>query len=226
MSDRLKSHVLLSRLPLFQGMSYSELDNVIAKVRLGFNKLGSGDIIVEEGQLADGLTFILNGSVLAETCADDRGYSVVEWLQVPCVLQPERIFGLTQRYSRTFRAETDCNILYIGKSDILSLASSSEVFRLNLLNIVCTMTQRLQRQPWRTKPVGIRRKLFTFVANRCMRPAGKKILNIGMVRLGNEIGESRLNVSVELNAMDGEGLIVLKKSKIIIPALEVGLKTT
>lgn len=226
MSNGIKFHRLLSHLPLFQGMSLSELDNVIAKVRLGFYKAKSGDIIADEGQLTDGLTFVVDGSVTAETYADDRGYSIVEWLPVPCVFQPERTFGFTQRYSRIFRAESDCSILYIGKSDVLLLASSSEVFRLNLLNIVSTMTQKLQRLPWRTIPAGVRRKIFSFVENRSMRPAGEKVLNIGMVRLGNEIGESRLNVSIELKALDNEGLIVQKKNKIIIPALEIALKMT
>ena len=94
------------------------------------------------------------------------------------------------------------------------------MFRLNILNILCTMTQKLQHVSWRIKPQGIRRKIFSFVCNRCVRPAGRKVVNIGMVRLGHEIGESRLNVSRELKAMNDEGLIVQKKNTFLIPALE------
>ena len=139
---------------------------------------------------------------------------------MPCMLQPERLFGLTQRYSRNFRATAMCNLLSIDKRDVISLATSSEVFRLNILNILCTMTQKLQHVSWRIKPQGIRRKIFSFVGNRCVRPAGRKVVNIGMVRLGHEIGESRLNVSRELKAMNDEGLIVQKKNTFLIPALE------
>lgn len=220
MNGELNSYSLLSRLPLFQGMSGAELDNVISRVRLGFSKVDAGEMIVAEGSLADRLVFVVRGELDSEMFADDRGYSIVESLPVPCVLQPERLFGLTQRYSRNFRATAMCNLLSIDKRDVISLATSSEVFRLNILNILCTMTQKLQHVSWRIKPQGIRQKIFSFVGNRCVRPAGRKVVNIGMVRLGHEIGESRLNVSRELKAMNNEGLIVRKKNTFLIPALE------
>ena len=42
MNDELNSYSLLSRLPLFQGMSGAELDYVISRVRLGFSKVDAG----------------------------------------------------------------------------------------------------------------------------------------------------------------------------------------
>lgn len=216
----LDSYSLLSRLPLFQGMSGSEFDDIISHVRLGFSKVEEGDVIVGEGERADRLLFVVRGDVVSETFAADHGYSVVEDIHAPCVLQPESLFGLTQRYTKTFLAASVCNLLSIGKADAVALTTSSEVFRINVLNILCAMTQKLDRVPWRVKPQTVRRKIFSFVENRCSRPAGKKIVNIGMVRLGHEISESRLNVSRELKALHAEGLIIQKRNSFIIPALE------
>lgn len=220
MSYKLNPYVLFSHLPLFQGMSLSEFDDVISRFRLDFSKVKADSNIVDDGQLVDRLYFVLKGDVDVVTFSDDKGYSLVEKMQVPCVLQPERLFGLTQRYSRSFHAETECQLLAIGKADIMLLTSTSEVFRLNVMNLLCTMVQRSQRYPWHSKPRGIRRKIFSFIENRCLRPAGKKILYIGMVRLAQEIGESRQNVSDELNAMHEEGLIKLQRGIITVPALE------
>lgn len=220
MNAEFNSYGLLAHLPLFQGMSVSELDHVIEKVRLDFSKVKAGELIMAEGQRVDKLRFIIRGSVCVETMSDDRGYSIEEMLNVPCMLQTERLFGLSQHYSCNYKAVSDCQILAVSKSDVESLVSLSKVFRLNLMNILCTMIQKKQRQPWRSKPSAIRRKIFMFIESRCLRPAGSKVLNIGMVRLGKEIAESRLNVSRELRAMQAEGLIELQKNKITVPALE------
>lgn len=214
------SYRLLAHLPLFQGMSASELDHVIEKMRLDFSKVEAGKVIVAEGERVDKLRFIIRGDVCAETMADDKGYSIKETLNVPCMLQIERLFGLSQYYSTTFYAESECQILSISKADLVELATMSEVFRLNMMNILCAMTQKSQRQPWHTQPSGIRQKIFMFIKDRTLRPAGRKEVNIGMVRLGKEIAESRLNVSKELRLLQAEGLIEMKKNKIIIPALE------
>lgn len=211
---------LLSGLPLFQGMSLSEFDNVIAHVRLGFSKVEAGSDIVKSGQPVSGLLFILSGEAEAENLSDDGAYSVREQLPLPCVLQPERLFGLTQRYVCRVRATSDCNLLLLEKGEVTRIANESQVFRLNMLNIICTQVQRMNRRPWRHQPEGIRRKIAAFVECRCMRPAGRKVVGIGMVRLAREIGESRLNVSRELHRMQADGLIELSREMIVVPRLE------
>lgn len=55
---------------------------------------------------------------------------------------------------------------------------------------------------------------------RCLRPAGEKTVRIKMERLSDEINESRLNVSRELNAMKDEGIITLRRGEIQVYALE------
>ena len=50
-------------------------------------------------------------------------------------------------------------------------------------------------------------------------------LYIKMEQLGREINESRLNISRELNAMNDEGIITLRRSEICFPALERFIQT-
>ena len=77
-----------------------------------------------------------------------------------------------------------------------------------------------RRFPWRIKPKDIRHKIVRFIETRCLRPAGEKLVCIKMERLSDEIGESRLNVSRELNAMNAEGAISLRRGEIKVFALE------
>jgi len=213
-------HERLLELPLFQGMSRNDLQQVIADTHFSQPSYAKGKTIVSEGEPCDRLFFLVDGTICTIRHADDNGYVITETMQSPDVLQPERIFGLTQRFTRTFCCLSDCTFICISKQDALALADSYQIFRLNLLNIICTQSQRLARTPWRTKPQDIRHKIVRFIAERCLRPAGKKTVSIKMERLAHEISESRLNVSRELNAMHREGLIVLRRGEICVEALE------
>lgn len=221
-----KLHERLLELPLFQGMSRNDIKQVVTSTRFKHISYAEGKVIVSEGDICDRLLFLIDGIIDATGRADDNGYSITERLHAPGILQPERIFGLTQRFTRTFMAAGNCRFISLDKIDALALADSYEIFRLNLLNIVCTKSQRLTRYPWRIQPKDIRSKIVRFIEARSLRPAGEKTMTITMERLGLELGESRLNVSRELNAMDNEGAISLRRGRIHIAALERLINTT
>ncbi|MCD8203358.1 MAG: Crp/Fnr family transcriptional regulator [Prevotella sp.] len=218
--DKNNLHERLLELPLFQGMSRNDLEQVLMNTKFRYLTFQRGKTIVNEGEMCDRFFFLMEGVISSTKNADDNGYCVVEKLSAPDILQPERIFGLVQRYTRTFKTMTECNFICLGKMEMLTLADSYQIFRLNLLNIISTRSQRLTNIPWRTRPRSIRQKIIRFIEERCLRPAGDKTVSIKMERLGHEIGESRLNVSHELNAMHEEGIIELRRSEIHVPALE------
>ena len=214
----------LLELPLFQGMSKGDLAQVASTTKFINIAVVKGKTVVDEGEACDRLLFLVKGTIHATARADDNGYSITETFQAPEILQPERIFGLTQRYTRSFKAATDCNFISLSKMETLALADKYEIFRLNLLNIICTQSQRLTRFPWRTQPGDIRHKIARFIETRCLRPAGGKTVRIKMERLAEEVNESRLNVSRTLNSMDAEGIISLKRGIIQVHALEKIIK--
>lgn len=215
-----KLYERLLELPLFQGMSRSDLEEAVSSIRYRNLSFSKNKIIVGESDVCDKLYFLVSGSVSAIGYADDKGYTITETLFAPDILQPERIFGLTQRFTRTFKAMGECSFICISKPNTMALSDKYEIFRLNLLNIICTKSQRITRYPWKTKPQNIRHKIARFIEMRCLRPAGEKTVRIKMERLSDEINESRLNVSRELNAMHEEGLITLRRGEIHVMALE------
>lgn len=210
----------LLELPLFQGMSRNDLDEVVSKTKFGFVKYATGKHVVREDEPCTHLYFLMSGTLTATAHADDHSYTLDEELRAPDLLQPEHIFGLHQRFTHTFTTATPCSLMRIDKAEVLRLAQSYEIFRLNLLNIVCTQSQKLMRHPWRPQPPTIRQKVTAFVETHSLRPTGRKKLHIKMETLARLIGESRLNLSRELNAMHQENLIVLSRSTINFPALE------
>ena len=210
----------LLQFPLFQGMSRDDLELVAGHTRFGFVKVSQGKPVVKEGVACTHLYFLINGSIRVESRSDDRSYSVVEQMQAPFILQPEVIFGYQQFYTQTIVAQTDTNFITIEKDEVVRLSEDFLVFRLNLLNIFATQTQKLSRQPWRHYPQTLRERLVRFFVQHCVYPAGSKTFYILMNQLAGELNDSRLNVSKVLNEMQAEGLIVLHRGRIEIPLLE------
>ena len=216
----LKIYDKLLQFPLFQGMSHSELMQVVAHTKISFTRYSAGKYIVREGDETTHLMFLISGNTEATTAADDHGYSVVESIGAPFILQPERLFGIQQRYTTSFRAQDDCHFITIDKQEVLLLLETQLVFRINMLNIMASDAQRLGRQPWRSVATSLRMAITRFFIYHTLRPAGHKTFFILMTRLAAELGCSRLEVSKELNAMQAEQLLSLHRGRIVIPLLE------
>ena len=210
----------LLQFSLFQGMSRDDLELVAGHTRFGFVKVPQGKTVVKEGVACTHLYFLINGTVRVESRSDDRSYAVIEQMQAPYILQPEAIFGYQQRYTQTIVAQTDTNFIAIEKDEVVRLSEDFLVFRLNLLNIFATQTQKLARQPWRRYPQTLRERLIRFLVQHCVYPAGPKTFHILMNQLADELNDSRLNVSKVLNQMQAENLITLHRGRIEIPQFE------
>ena len=221
-----KLYYNLLELPLFQGMSHNDLEQVVAHTKFGFHKASAGRTLFAEGDKCEQMVFIVKGKLRVTTNADNKSFRLEEYVSAPEVLQPERIFGLSQRYTKTFVATEDCQLLSISKAEVLKLLQEHIIFCLNLLNIISTQSQRISHLPWRIPPIGIRNKIIKFIETHSTRPAGAKKLYIKMETFATLISESRLNVSRELNKMQEEGIIIITRGIIYIPSLEQLIQMT
>ncbi len=206
--------------PLFQGISKSDLHTIVGYTKFGFGKHRPGEMIIESGEPCTGMVFLLDGTVKTVTKAADNSYEVVEHISAPMQIQPERLFGLHQTYTSTFRAQTGCNTLNLMKSEVTRLCDRYEVFRINIINLLATETQKAKERNWLSGRMALRRRIIRFFTLHCLRPAGEKTIIIRMADLAGEVNDSRFNVSRELNKLQDENLIRLSRGKIHIPALE------
>ena len=206
--------------PLFQGMSRDDLEQVAGHTRFGFSKFAPGATIVAEGDDCRQLYFLVSGTLRVETMSDDRGYTVVEQQEAPVILQPEVVFGYTQRYSHTYVSKTDVSFITVGKDEVLRLSEDFLVFRLNLLNMFATQTQKSSRLLWQHVPTSLEDRIVRFFVQHCIYPAGPKVFYILMNRLAEELNDSRLNVSRALNALQRDEKIVLRRGRVEIPLME------
>ena len=210
----------LLQFPLFLGMSRDNLAKVAGHTKFGFMKCKQGEVIVKEGAPCTQLHFLLSGVLRVETYSDNRSYTVVEQLTAPYILQPEAIFGYHQRFTHTFTAMTETSLITLDKDEVLRLSEEFLVFRLNLLNIFATQTQKLLRQPWQHFPETLTERIVRFMSQHCLSSTGPKTFHILMTRLADEVGDSRLDVSRALNKMQLDGLVKLHRGRIEVPQME------
>ena len=215
-----KLYDILLALPLFLGMSRNDLHQAAGKTRFDFMKIPAGETIVCEGERCQHLFFLLAGKVTVSTDADDHAYRVEEELSAPEIFQPERVFGLSQRFTHTYTAINDCSIMRLEKQDILKLSELFEIFRINLLNLISAQTQKLSKKFQRVPPKSLEERIIRFFESHCIHPAGEKWFYIKMTRIGEELNDSRRDISKALNHLQKEGLIHLFRGRIQIPAME------
>ena len=210
----------LLQFPLFQGMSFSDLTQLVAHTKFGFLKLPAGKRVIKDGERCDRIYLLTNGCLRHESVSDDHSYSVVEEIQAPALIQPECITGLTQRFHGTFHTLTEVHFITIDKREMGILSDTFLVFRLNLLNIFATHTQKMQRRLWARCPRSLHNRIVRFFMDHCNHPAGRKTFHIKMEQLATELNDSRINISRALNAMQAKGMVTLGRSRIEIPAIE------
>lgn len=220
MDSGLKIYDKLLQFTLFQGMSHADLMEVVGHTKFGFVKRPEGQRIVKEGDACDHLIFLTTGTLYVETVSDDHACRVTETVNAPYVIQTEQLFGLSQRYTSSFKTLTDCNFITIDKQEVMLLLETQLVFRINMLNLLAANTQRLRHRAWCSAPQTLRDRIKRFFFSRCLYPAGPKTFYILMNQLASELNDSRLDISRALNAMQADGLLTLHRGRIQIPMLE------
>ena len=210
----------LLELPLFIGISTDELSDIVGQTKFGFHKLVADKPLVSTEDKCTQLFFLMSGTLRVVSHADNYRYRIEEELSAPAVIQPEHFFGLMQRYTKDFIAQTDCSLLSLDKSEVLRLLDYYLIFRLNFLNSISMQAQRMSHIPWRQQPSDIRQQFINFIRLRCLTQSGRKVLRIRMEDLAQELHQSRLNISRMLNALQRDGLLTMSRGVITVPQLE------
>ena len=212
-------------LPLFMGMSGNDIRQLLSDHTVAYHVLTDGKVVAKADTPCDGLIFLVRGQMLISATPDDRSYTIEELLIGPGVVQPERLFGISPRYTRTFTTKGRCAVMFIAKSDVVKISSSYEIFRLNLLNTVSTQAQRMARVQWRHVADSRRARIINFIGSRCLLMTGSKTVRIKKQRLAQQLNDSPRGIAAELRSMAEDGLVTLKRETIEVAALEQLLKS-
>lgn len=210
----------LLSLPLFQGMSQTDFNSLLQKIRLDFIRHEDGDVIIEKGNRCGSLAFLINGTVESSRSGMDGNFTFSELIEAPFLIEPYSMFGRAGSYQRTYTAIGSCSFLMVDKQYIYTELGKYNICRMNLLNILSGRVQQLDSHIWSLDGMSLRERIIRFIKGLSDIQSGQKRLAIKMNDLATLMDATRLNVSRELNALEKDGIISLRRKEIFIPALE------
>ena len=212
-------HMLL-RLSLFQGMSRTELFEVLEQTTFHFRKVEDGNIVFRQGEQCGELTFLMSGTLVADTAPLQADFTFAEELSSHLIIEPQSLFGKSPCYKSTYTAKGGVSLLCIDKREVYDLLEAYEIFRINLLNTLCSKAENLHERLWSIAPHGLEGRIALFVRSLCTTHQGDKVLRIKMEDFARLLDDTRLNVSRVLNKWQSEGLIEMKRKEFVFHKVE------
>ena len=210
----------LLSLPLFQGMSQADFNSLLQKIRLDFVRYDEGSTIISTGDRCKCFAFLINGTLESSREGMEGSMSFMEQIDAPFLIEPYSMFRRVGSYQRTYTAVTPCSFLMVDKQYIYTELGKYNICRMNLLNILSGRVQQLDGHIWSLQGTDLRGRIIRFIKSLSDTQTGSKKLSIKMNDLATLMDATRLNVSRELNALEAQGFISLRRKEIIIPALE------
>ena len=203
-------YLVLTRLPLLQGISSTDLLHWEEALRLDIDELPASKLpLIRQGDNCSQLLYLVEGELQREHRSADGLYVTRSCLKAPAVIEVDRLYGLTPTYEYTYWAKTEVRMLGIRKSLIGSHLMKSEVFRINLLNMLSAIAQKRAAALLPHQLDNAEERLRHFLARLFPDTEGEVELLIKMTDLARYIGERRLTVSQILNRWHDEGSIRL-----------------
>lgn len=203
-------------LPLFQGLGKQDFTTILEKAKFHFQRYPVGSKIAVQGDKCNTILFILDGKYVSEKQDGTLDYMLSEFFDAPTVLEPYSLFGMYPTYTATYTALTEVSAVSIDKSDIFSVLNKFSIFQLNYLNLLSNHAQCLTRKLWDINSGTTLVKIVNFLRRRCTTLKGKKKLRIRMEDFAELTGETRINISKELNGLKEQNLILLSRKEITI----------
>ena len=226
MQDLGTRYALLTRLPLLQGISSTDLLSWEDTLRLDLDEFpASKQPLIRQGENCTLLLYLVEGELQREHRSSDGLYATRSLLSAPAVIEVDRLFGLYPTYEYTYCAKTEVKMLSIRKSLLGSHLMKSEVFRLNLLNTLSAIAQKRLAALCPQQSNNVEERLKNFVGTLFQDCEGEVELSIKMTDLARYMGDSRLIVSRLLNRLDKEGSILLGRERFTIKDIQAFLKT-
>ena len=207
---------VLSRSPLFSGLSDEEIEGIIDSVNYRSRSFPAGAVAVIAGEEISSVMIVLSGSVRGEM-TDLTGKTIkIEDVYSPQALAAAFIYGREARYPVNVIANTDAELLIIGKSEFLTLMNNDRRLLLNYLTSVCTralfLSERLRFLSFRT----IREKYAHYISSLTGAISSRVVINRTQQELADYFGVTRPSLARAISEMESDGLIAVDRREVRI----------
>lgn len=207
---------ILMRLPVFNGVTYSRLEEIVGITKFHFLKYLEGDKIIEAGEQCTHIKFIISGSARVSIVNSDGRFKVSQTLSMPDVIAPEYLFGKATRYPVSAVALEPTGILQIEKQDFLRILNTDPIFLINMLNILSVNAQRSVEGVLALTTGSLEERIAYWIVALTQRRGTDIVLSCRQRDLYSLFGVQRTSFIATLDSMKQRGLIDYNQSEIMI----------
>ena len=204
----------MQSLPLLQGLSLQDFNDLIINLKLDFQQWDEGDVIVSQGERSGNLIYIMDGAFEVELHDENTPMIFTEVYDAgttPYLIEPYNLFSVRRTYERTYSFRTKGATFTISRDFFVQRMLHNTIVRSNFINYLCNGLRKSNSLRGAIPTKGVEAKMKAVLASFCMTPNGVKIVRMRMNDFATLIDETRLNVSIVLNRWDDDHLIKLKR---------------
>ncbi len=215
MTDKtLNMYESLMTLPLFKGISYKRVSEMVGNTRLAFFKYLPGQEIFPAGTVCDRIKFVFSGSVRLTMTSSNERVSISQTLPAPAIIQPDYLFGRNTLYPVSAMAIDTVSIIEIEKSALLNLLREDEVILFNYLNILSTDAQKSTDGMMAVISGSIEERIAFWIISMTQMGSVDIVLKARARDLYTVFGVARSSFMAALDRMVSDGIIEYTQSEI------------
>jgi CRP/FNR family transcriptional regulator, dissimilatory nitrate respiration regulator len=209
-------YFILSKSPLFKGLSADEIKSVLSVVHYRIKKFKTGTLISQSGEPVSSLMIVIQGFVKGEM-TDYAGRLIkIEDIPAPGALAPAFMFGNNNRFPVDIVAGSEVGILLIEKGEFVKILIRNSIILINFLDMISNRSQFLSDKIKFLNFKTIKGKLAYFLLQKAGKDRSLIHLDMTQAGLAEYFGVARPSVARALGEMEKEGYLEAKGKTIKI----------
>lgn len=133
---------LIMDLPLFKGVSKTQISQFLEKTHVGFRTFEAGETIVQAGEGVSNLMFLISGEAVTTMQLQHYDLAVKDFAGPGKVFGGDRLYGISTEYPFQITATQRSSIMEFSKPQYQNLLLSDPIYLLNFLNFISRRAQR------------------------------------------------------------------------------------
>jgi len=183
----------------FNNLNHEEIQKLISNIGYSVKAYKKGEIIANEEDECNSLGFVLEGAVEIQRIYLSGKQIIVKRLSNGDVFGEALIFSKKSNYPSTVVAFSECNILYISKSDILKLCTMDERVLGNFMSVLSNKILMLNSKIKSIAFKSIKHKVINFILEQAKMQKSETIkLKESKEEIASAMGIPRPSLSREL----------------------------
>lgn len=204
----------MASLPLFRGITYSRLQEIVGTMRLSFLKYLPGELIHSEGDPCTHIKFVMKGAVRVVINDESGRFGVSQTLNGPNVISPDFLFGRHTLYPGMAMAIDTVSVMQMEKNDFVGLLMKDEVILYNFANLLSTNAQKAVDGVLALTSGSLEERIAFWIIALTQSTAENIVLSARQRDLYTLFGVQRSSLTAALDGMKELGLIDYSASEI------------